>query len=96
MLCISGFVNDVMFLHNGPNTGIGLESVTWRIIHLDSPDGAAELRPRGQSPLSPIAVSMSAVFCVCLLQDVCICNQVTTRLENLEISACLKMIFAAP
>ena len=55
MLCTSGFMNDAMFSHSGPNTGTGLESATWRIIQRDSPGGAAKLRTRRRSLLSLIA-----------------------------------------
>jgi len=45
----SGFVDDVMFSHNGPDTNTGLAtSATQRIIHRDSPGGAAKLRTRGE------------------------------------------------
>jgi len=55
-LCISGFVDDVIFPHNGLKTDTGLESATWRIIHCDSPGGAAKVRIRGWSLLSPISL----------------------------------------
>ena len=36
MICTSGFVDDIMFSHNGANTDTG----HWRVIHRDSPGGA--------------------------------------------------------
>jgi len=56
MLCTSGFVDDVMFSHNRPNTDTALKSATQRIIHFDSPDGAAILQLRRRSLLSSIAL----------------------------------------
>jgi len=61
MLCTSGFVDDVMVSHNGTNTDTGLESATQLIIRRDSPGGAAELRIRGRSLLSSIALLISAL-----------------------------------
>jgi len=39
-----GFVDNVMFSHSGADTDTG----HWRIIHRDPPDGAGELRTRGE------------------------------------------------
>jgi len=41
-----------MFAHNGANT----DKVTQQVIHHDSPDGDTELRSRGRSLLSSIAL----------------------------------------
>jgi len=42
-MCTSGFLDDVMFPSNGPNTDTG----RLRIGHRDSPDGAAKLNTPG-------------------------------------------------
>jgi len=47
-VCASGFVDDVMFSHNGPNVDRSLEFTTQRIIHRDSPGGAAKLHTRAE------------------------------------------------
>jgi len=54
-LCTSGFVDNVIFSHTGPNTATDLGPATQQIVHRDSPDGAAKLHTRGRSLLSPIA-----------------------------------------
>jgi len=48
MLCISGFVDDVRFSHNGPYTDTG----DWRIIYRDSPAGTAYCAPGMRSALA--------------------------------------------
>jgi len=56
MLCTSGFVDDVVFSHNGANTGTDLESMTCRIIHCDLQGRATKLHTRGQSLPSSVAL----------------------------------------
>ena len=55
-LCTSGFVDDIMFSHNGANKDTGLESATKCLIHRNSSGGEAELRALWRSLLSPIAL----------------------------------------
>jgi len=47
-LCTSGFVNDVMFSHNGPNTDKCSQCSMQQVIRRDSPGGAAKLRSWGE------------------------------------------------
>jgi len=61
-LCTSGFVDDVIFSHNGANTDIG----HWRIIRRDSPGGEVCSRR-----LRCCAVCETTV-CVCCRATVCI------------------------